>query len=169
MEEELIEEIDWDGNTVAVRTKSEFKKLRFPHKVSLVIPKGKNGKFIFSKRGAEQEPWPGTWVCGIGGKVFYGQSYEEAAVRECEEEAGVSLDVEFVSKFKYSDEKYKAIFQVFTTKEEVEVKSLKPDPREVQEFEEMNLEEVQKEIEKNPDKYAPTFIVAFRSFVEGIR
>ena len=165
---EMIEEIDWDGNTVAVRTKKEVKENVLVHKASLVIPRGKNGKFIFAKRGETMEPWPGTWCCGIGGKVSSGQSYEEAAVRESLEEAGVALDVKYVTSFKYDCSKYKAIFQVFTTKDEVEVSSLVPDPREVQHFAALSLDSVKEDVDKDPEKFAPTFVAAFRAFIEAI-
>ena len=115
-----------------------------------------------------QEPWPGTWVCGIGGKVSAGQSYSEAAVRESLEEAGVALDVEYVTSFKYDCPKYKAIFQVFTTKDEVDVSTLIPDPREVQHFAALSLDSVKDDIEKDPEKFAPTFVAAFRAFIAAI-
>ena len=38
LNEELIEEIDWNGNKIAVHPKSKLKEKMFVHKVSLVIP-----------------------------------------------------------------------------------------------------------------------------------
>lgn len=53
---ELIEEIDWNGNTLRTRDKNDLKTKMFPHKVSLIIPKSSENTFIFSKRSKNQQP-----------------------------------------------------------------------------------------------------------------
>ncbi|MBT3406262.1 NUDIX domain-containing protein [Candidatus Woesearchaeota archaeon] len=165
---ELIEEIDWDGNLVAKRPIAELKERMFPHKVSLVIPKGENNKFIFAMRAKDKHPFPNTWTCGIGGKVSAEESYEQAALREFKEEASVSFDVEKVAEFKYDEDHYKAIFSIFTTKNEVDINVFKPDPREVQYFEAISLDEISKIVAEDADNCAPTFIAAVKAFISGL-
>lgn len=166
--EEMIEEVDWDGNTIAVHPKSYMKQRMFLHKASLVIPKTEDGKFLISMRAADKHPWPSTWVCAIGGKASQGETFDQAAKRESEEEVGRALDVEHVTEFKYDDDKYKAIFNVYTTKDPVDPDSLEPDPGEIQYFKAVTLEELSRSIKDDPDAFAPTFRAAVRAFVAAL-
>ena len=143
MQEELIEEIDWDGNTIAVHPKSKLKATMFPHKAALVIPRGKNNKLILCKRAKDKHPFPGTWCCAIGGKVAHQESIEAAAKRETLEESKTSPELKKVIDVKYNEEDYKAIFSVFTTKESFDTSQFTPDPREIQYFQEVTAEEIE--------------------------
>ena len=161
---EFVEEVDVDGNVLAVHPKSKLKERMFLHKTSLVIPRAKNGSFIISKRAENKHPYPGTWMCAIGGGVRAGESFLEAAHRETKEEAGVELDLVPVGSFKYEDEKFTSLFSIFTTVEPVELHDDLADKSEVQFFKEMTMEEIRREIEENPTHFAPTFLAALKNF-----
>jgi isopentenyldiphosphate isomerase len=169
MSEEMIEEIDWNENIIAVHPKSKLKGQNYIRKVSLVIPKTFDNKYIISKRAEDKQPWPGTWVCAIGGKVEINESYEQAALRETMEEAGAKLDLVYVTSFKHDSEEYKGIFKIFTTKEPIDIKQLTPNPDEIQYFKSFTLEQIETNIKLNPDDFAPTFITALKSFVVDIK
>jgi isopentenyldiphosphate isomerase len=169
MPEELIEELDWDGNIVAVHPKSYMKQRMFIHKVSLVIPKTEKNKYILSRRAKDKQPWPNVWVCAIGGKVVAKESYEEAAIRETKEEAGIEIDPVYVTSFKFDSEWYKAIFKVFTTKEDIDIRNLAPDQTEVQYFRSFTLDEIKDMVKEKPEEFAPTFIVAIKEFIRDIK
>ncbi len=169
MPEELIEEIDWNGNTIAVHPRSKLKTTMFPHKAALVIPRGKNDTFILSKRPESQHPFPGTWCCAIGGKVSSGESIEAAAKRETLEESKTSPELEKVVEVKYDENDYKAIFSVFTTKEKMEISDFTPDPREIEELKEFTPEEILNMIKDNPKRFAPTFIAIVVPFVKEMK
>ena len=168
MVEEMIEEVDWDGNVIDVHPRSYMKERMFLHKASLVIPRTEEGKYLISMRAADKHPWPGTWVCAIGGKASQGESFEQAAKRESEEEVGRVLDVEHVTRFNYDDDNYKAIFNVYTTKDPVDPASLTPDPGEIQYFKAVTLDELSNSIKDDPDAFAPTFRAAVRAFVDAL-
>lgn len=165
---ERIEEVDAEGNVLGIYSKDELKKRMFMHKGSLVIPKSVTGKYIFSKRATDQEPFPDTWVCGIGGKVMFGETYHEAAVREGIEEAGVSLELEEVCTCVYDRDDYKARFKVFTSTSGIDIKELVRDPREIQYFAEFSLGEIIEMVKERPEEFAPTFRVAIREFVKRV-
>jgi len=50
-----------------------------------------NGTLLLQKRSAAKDTFPGHWDTSVGGHVTFGQTYEEAAVRETEEELGISV------------------------------------------------------------------------------
>ena len=168
MQEEMIHEVDWDDNIIATHSVKRLKEIKFVHRSSLVIPKTTDGKFILCKRAKNKYPFPDTWCCAIGGKVRAKETYEEAAIREMLEEGKVSADLEFITKYAHKKDDYPCIFSVFTTKEEVNIESLKPDISEIQYFKSFELEEIRQMINKNPDEFAPTFITIFLEFYKAM-
>ena len=169
MTEELIEEIDWEGNTIAIHPKNKLKETMFPHKTALVIPKSNNNKLILCKRAEDKYPFPGTWCCAIGGKAAHGETIEEAAKRETFEESKTSPELEKVVDVKYNEDDYKSIFTVFTTKESFDLSHFTPDPREIQYFQDFSAEEIETMIQNNPELFAPTFIAILNPFIKEMK
>jgi isopentenyldiphosphate isomerase len=55
------------------------------------------GRLLLQKRSMRKDTQPGKWDTSVGGHVGFGQTYEEAARREAEEELGiVPGDLEFL-------------------------------------------------------------------------
>ena len=136
-------------------------------RVSLIIPRGSDGRFIFARRAVNKHPFPDTWVCGVGGKANPDESFEQAALREMVEEVGISASVSKMGEFHY-DKEFKADFVVFTTEQSLAIDSFKPDPAEIQFLKEFSIDEIKSLIEENPDDFAPTFRVALEEFVKKL-
>lgn len=52
------------------------------------------GEIIFQHRAKDKDTYPDKLDATVGGHVEPGMSYEETAVKECEEETGVNVDLE---------------------------------------------------------------------------
>lgn len=163
--EEMIEEVDWDGNVIAVHPRTLLKKRMFPHKASLVLPKTKEGKIILCKRAKDKHPFPGTWCCAVGGKVMAGETEEQAALREMEEEVGFVRDLIKVTSFNYDEDDYKGLFTIFTT--ELSMNDLNPNPSEIEFLQDFNIDEIGDMLKNSPDDFAPTFRVAILEFIKN--
>ncbi len=50
-----------------------------------------DGALLLQKRSLTKDTSPGLWDVSVGGHVAFGQSYEEAAVRETQEELGITV------------------------------------------------------------------------------
>lgn len=166
MNEELIEEIDWDGKVIKIHPKNFLKERMFLHKVSVIIPKGKDGKFVLCKRGKDKHPFPDTWCCAVGGKILANESYEDGAIREMKEEIGKEFDLEKVSSVIYDEDDYKAIFNIFTTKNNVDCEEFDLDPEEIQFAKEFSIDEIIKMVDNYPQDFAPTFLPIIKEFVK---
>lgn len=167
--EELIDEVDRNGNVIATHPRSHLKERLFLHKVSLIIPMAADNRIILCRRAKDKHPFPGVWVCGVGGGAKSGESEEEAALREMKEEIGKTYPLRKVASFLDDREEYKAFFTIFTTMVPVSIKDLKVDPREIQYLKEFTIEEAIALATANPDECAPTFIVAIKEFAEHYR
>lgn len=89
-EEELLEEIDASGRVLGLRPRREFHgnpELR--HRAVHVVVWNRNGALFLQKRSLRKRIQPGKWDTSVGGHVDPGESYEQAAVREVEEELGI--------------------------------------------------------------------------------
>lgn len=61
------------------------------HRAVHVLVLSKDGCLLLQKRSRSKDVQPGKWDTSVGGHVGWGQSYEEAARREAEEELGLFL------------------------------------------------------------------------------
>lgn len=74
----------------------------------LVLHPG-TGRLLLQKRSPDKDTHPGRWDTSVGGHVGFGQSYEEAALRETEEELGlrvgaVDLEKLYLSRYRHESE-----------------------------------------------------------------
>ncbi len=61
------------------------------HRAVHVLVISRHGQLLLQKRSLSKDVQPGKWDTSVGGHVGWGQSYEEAAHREAEEELGLIL------------------------------------------------------------------------------
>jgi isopentenyldiphosphate isomerase len=57
----------------------------------LLVLHPEDGTLLLQRRSALKDTFPGRWDTSVGGHVSFGQSYEEAVLREAREEIGVDL------------------------------------------------------------------------------
>lgn len=66
------------------------------------------GGLLLQKRSLQKDTSPGLWDVSVGGHVTFGQSYEEAVVRETHEELGLEVtreDLEFLYLTRFRSER----------------------------------------------------------------
>ena len=66
-----------------------------------------DGRVLLQKRSPQKDTHPGQWDTSVGGHVSFGQSYEEAALRETEEELGLIIgpqDLKKIYTLRFRDE-----------------------------------------------------------------
>jgi 8-oxo-dGTP pyrophosphatase MutT (NUDIX family) len=165
---EFIDEIDSSGNFIAKRPASDLKKRMFMHRVALVIPKAAGGKIILSKRAATKRPFPGTFCCAVGGKISHGETEEQAAEREMNEEIGKSYPVRRVASFVFDEPDYKAAFTVFTTIDPVSASEFVLDKREIEYSRPFSKEEIKRMVKEKPEAFSPTFIAAIKESIDQL-
>jgi len=92
-DKELLELVDDHGETTGVAPRSQCHgNPALAHRAVHVFVRNREGLIFLQKRSDSKDVQPGRWDTSVGGHVVPGESYEEAAAREMEEELGIRLD-----------------------------------------------------------------------------
>jgi isopentenyldiphosphate isomerase len=95
---------DAEDNVIGSGTKREAWATGAWHRIVRVFLFNAGGEMLVTRRSANLLSSPGKWNDSSSGHVDEGESYETAALRELEEEAGVSgVALNAVAKFKISE------------------------------------------------------------------
>lgn len=93
MQEELLEIVDSNGNTIGTALRSDAHgNPSLIHKVVHVLIFNENGKLLLQKRSMNKDVAPGKWDTSVGGHVSPNEDMIEAAKREMKEELGIISD-----------------------------------------------------------------------------
>jgi isopentenyldiphosphate isomerase len=101
--EEMVDVLDNDGRVVGVATRAEMRARHLPHRCVYVLVFNARGELFVHQRTASKDVFPSYWDVAIGGVVSAGESFDQAALREGNEELGVSLKVEPLFPFTFAD------------------------------------------------------------------
>ena len=105
MVEELVDIVDDDDNVIATVTRREMRAGRLQHRSVGIAVFSTDGRLLIHRRSLDKDVWPGWWDIAAGGVVASGETYEDAARRELEEELGVlDAEVEFIGQSRFVDE-----------------------------------------------------------------
>jgi len=110
----MNEVLDEKNRVIGITTRTEIKERRLKHKAAFVILTNSLGQIYVAQRTADKKNYPLMWVLGSGGAVRAGESFEEAAKRELNEELGVKNDVKFIFDFNFESPTISYWAQVFS-------------------------------------------------------
>lgn len=119
------------------------------HRSIIVIITTKQGEMLLQQRSLQKDKEPGLWSCAVGGHLTYGQTYDQAALRETEEELGIKVKPKKLHKIlikKDFETEYSTIYLVTLAKRV----SLTPDPTEVEQVAWVPTKELKEFITINP-------------------
>lgn len=87
---ELVAIVDKDNNVIGAASRKEMREQNLIHRASFVIVKNSQDQIFVQKRVAFKETFPGHFDPAPGGVVGAHEDYESNAVRELQEEMGIS-------------------------------------------------------------------------------
>lgn len=98
--QEYFDVVDEDDNVVGKASRKECHEKNLLHRsVMFFIFDGK-GRILVNRRSTSKEFFGGLMSIVLGGHLSAGETYEEAAVREAHEEAGMTSKPFFMGRFK---------------------------------------------------------------------
>lgn len=109
-----------------------------------------DGKYLIQKRAKKDDPIPHQWAI-TSGLTIKGETPKETAVREVEEEIGLSLDpaeLTFLSRILSDHNQYHTITHVYHTTKAPSIDTLSLDKKEVLDVAYVSLETIQDMVAK---------------------
>jgi 8-oxo-dGTP pyrophosphatase MutT (NUDIX family) len=102
---ELVTIVDKENKEVGVVPRREMRSGRLRHRATYILVFNGKGELFVQKRTQTKDVFPGHYEVAAGGVVLAGESYEEGAVRELEEELGIrDTPLTLLFDFYYEDE-----------------------------------------------------------------
>jgi isopentenyl-diphosphate delta-isomerase type 1 len=97
---EFFDVVDEDDNVIGKASREECHNRGLIHRSVMFFIFDDEDKVLVTKRTKTKDFFPEYWSIVLGGHVHAGESYEEAVVREIEEEVGLKAKPFFISSFK---------------------------------------------------------------------
>jgi 8-oxo-dGTP pyrophosphatase MutT (NUDIX family) len=88
--DELLDIVDAEDRVVGQALRGEATARRLRHRCVFILARDARNRVFVHRRTAEKLVFPSLYDMFVGGVVGAGESYDEAAAREAEEELGVS-------------------------------------------------------------------------------
>jgi isopentenyldiphosphate isomerase len=103
--EELLEVVNYKGEVIDILPRSSIHgNPSLLHRVVHVLVFNKKGDLLLQKRSLNKDVAPGRWDTSVGGHVNPGEDLLEAAMREIQEELGISYcKPEFLYTYTHSN------------------------------------------------------------------
>ena len=100
---EIILNVDADNNEIGTAPRHEMRAKGLPHRAAYILVFNSRGELFVQKRTMSKDIYPEYYDIAAGGVVLAGESYDESAERELEEELGIK-NIPLTSHFTFSHE-----------------------------------------------------------------
>jgi 8-oxo-dGTP pyrophosphatase MutT (NUDIX family) len=87
--DEIVAIVDEHNKVVGAVPRREMRAKRLPHRSTYVLVFNSRGELYVQKRTLSKDIFPGYFDVAAGGVVLAGETYEQGAERELEEEMGI--------------------------------------------------------------------------------
>lgn len=159
--------VDENDKVLGLKEKFATHKIPVPlHRaISIVIFNKDKSEMLITKRAANKPTWPYFWTNAVCSHPYPEETYQEAADRRLYEELGFKTPLKEVFKFSYEaemDNKVWGEHELDHTFVGTYEGSISPNPEEVAGYEWIGIEDLKKDLKKNPKKYTPWFKVILK-------
>ncbi len=141
---------------------SEVYQKFLTHRIAHILIFNDQGEMLLQLRSKDKSFCPLHWSTSVGGHVHSGETYKQAALRECQEELGREVRVKFAFKDLYEDYSHEVgLKKILVTFKSADNGPFKPSPREVKVVKFFSLDEIQKMINSG-EKFHPELLFLLR-------
>lgn len=88
--EEIVDVVDENDRVIGQATRSQMRRDHLLHRVVAVLCRNREGQIYLHRRTATKDLFPSLYDMFVAGTVEAGETYEDAAIRELEEELGIT-------------------------------------------------------------------------------
>ncbi|MEY3897823.1 MAG: ribosomal small subunit methyltransferase, partial [Verrucomicrobiota bacterium] len=162
---EIFDVVDSDDQVTGTATRAEVHAQRLTHRAVHVFVFNKRGDLLLQKRSLLKDMCPGLWDSSVSGHLDSGESYETGAVRELEEEMGITAETapEEIARIRPGVETGWEHVRLYRTRHDG---ALRFPAAEVDAVMWFPLAEIAAWIAAHPADFAPGFLECWKKFTE---
>jgi isopentenyl-diphosphate delta-isomerase len=152
--EELFDVVDSEDRVLRQERRSVVHAQKLSHRAVHIFLFNSRGQLLVQRRSASKDEYPLTYTSSASGHVGAGESYEECAPRELQEELGLESPLEFVVKLPAGPEtahEHTVLFRTVTDAIPT------PDEKEVASLTFFSLDELRGLLQIDPAAFSPPF------------
>lgn len=157
---EYLDIVNLKDEVVSQATREEIYQQKLAHRIVHLFIFDEDDRLALQLRSAKVKFCPNCWSTIVGGHVQSGETYEEAILRESEEEIGIKPEIEFFSYDSYSKDGLNKFLKVYKTNFKGE---LKPNPEDIQKVSYFSLKELQEMVKKG-EKFHPELLFLLEKY-----
>jgi 8-oxo-dGTP pyrophosphatase MutT (NUDIX family) len=163
--DEIVAIVDEHNNVVGAVPRREMRARRLPHRSTYILVFNSQRALYVQKRTMTKDVFPGYYDPAAGGVVLAGETYEESAARELEEELGIrNAPLTRLFNFYFEDESTRVWGGAFSCIYDGE---LVLQEEEVEYVELMTIEDILRRAETEP--FTPDGLYVVRRYLEEQR
>lgn len=155
--------VDADDRVISQLPRSEVHARKLLHRAVHIFVFNSRGQLLLHRRSATKDEFPLRYTSSASGHVSAGETYDECAPRELQEEIGLVAPLVWLHKFPASEEtarEHTVLYRAVTDDQPT------LDPGEIDCAEYYDLEEVDALLAADPERFSPPFRVLFRWYRE---
>lgn len=168
MAEEIVDIVNENDEVIGKTSKNEAHEKPLYHRIVGVWFYNSKGQVFLQKRSFQKKDLPGYLEWTVSGHVASGETYEEALVRETQEETGVSAKVDnfvflgqFIPNLHRDGRPVTHLRKIYALKFDGNKEDLRFDPAEVDSFEVWTINELVAAMEKKDGRFFEFFWLPF--------
>jgi 16S rRNA (adenine1518-N6/adenine1519-N6)-dimethyltransferase len=166
--DEIVDVADEKDDIIGEALKSECHEKGLWHRGVAIIVKNKQNKILIQKRSPYKEKRPNLLCISASGHVLKGETYEQAAKRELQEELGIIASLKLIGSLpislKWSEKDIeKEHTRLFICQWD---KELKFQESEITWIKFLSQKEIQNILNKEPEKFNPSSIIEFKRYFQ---
>lgn len=164
MKDEIVPIVDEKDRIIGYKRRDQLKKEEVSRSVALWI-ENSQGELLIAQRADSKLAFPGCWGSAASGAVTNKEKYEEAILRETEEEIGL-MDIKptILGKLRIDEGRINFFAQYFLLNTDVNERNLVLDKREVKAVKWIDKAALKKEVIAHPERFTPAFSESVRTF-----
>lgn len=158
---EMISIVNEQDEVIGQASQAEIYANYYTHRIVHIFIFNDRGEMAPQKRSLHMTYCPDHWCTAVAGHVDAGETYEAAALRECQEELGITIPITFLAKDFYQPKNY--VHKFLATFTATFNGPFNLNPFEVSEIDFFPISEIKQKI-KNGEKFHPELLYLLQKY-----